>query len=1843
MACRLAHKLYLKTNCANKPRRGNLTIQSTKQMKKFLLSLLAVLTSTIAFADTWTLATEVNVGDVVVLAYTDGTVKKELKGIAMFGSNSVGESVDYTETVAAVQPLSVVEGSAKGSVAFKMANGSYLSWASGNTLTTSNEVSDASSWTISYANAKWTIQNVGTPDRKLQYNSGSPRFCCYTSTQKLVDLWKKDSGAAAAVAEPVITPATSTVFGDQTVTITCATEGAKIYYLKTVEFEEGSQNQKAYEEYTSPLTIHYDNGSLFGKTTKATISAYAVVPATDAAAEQTSETVEVTLTWATVYTSIAEANAAATETRTDAGIQADNWLVTYVNGQYTYLTDGVAGLLLFGNGLGLEQGQKVSGLIKGQLYSYNGLPEVASPNVDELEVMSEGNEVAPIVVASAALAADKAKWVNMFVRIEKAESIESYSVEEGARAANYDFDDDDVFTARNAFRIGFETEAGEMYNLEGFYAIYNDGGQLYPTAIEKFEANLDFEVSEPVEVGICTYAKDMAKNGTTNFGAQPIVGWTVLNASDNQAPPAGSDSRGALDQKAAGVFAYGSTAWLGGKGYNPPAAAPEGSTGKNCLGLCSVWGGENAVISYTQDIELEGGHYIVTIPVFNAAGTNALTENNIGIISPTGMKYMAETKQYPVGEWTTETITLDVADDDTYTISLGIVNGGGSGTAPHLFIDGVYIESVSEEDISRKYLEDVIAQAEKLLEEPYGQLFTKVESAHYDLDYSVEDAKGVLDSEAPTAYDLDEAARYLLIAMETYEGSDIVYPEDGQKYTIQQKSSKLYMTVNGGTKLSEEPMAFAFSEDADGGWTIRGDEEYVACKGANVWNMDQETEIGYRWHFEVLADGYYTISKEINHNHHIGSNEPGPGEKCFCDKGVNDNSMWIIEEYKGIPATVFTVSTARGAWMFDADNNRMHYNAAGLPEKLTDDYKFSLIEKDGHKFLYSLGAQKFVQPQKSLVEGISTPVVVTEGDGYSMMKAEKANLTINIGGQWTWDTWSSVDDGNKLSIQEVDEFDATDAIAMLDNTPIDQHKVYTITTRRGQWAANADGKSLGTILSNPEATDADKQFAFYYDGADIYIYSVGAKKFIKSDGSLFAGKTDPVDYRYLSDEYPYCFYFTGSNIYFNMQGNGKTYAMNTWNSPDDGNKQKFGIVDVDVYDEMKAVFEAQPIDVVYEVYWNDKMVASATVKHVPGDEIAIPAELDRGLCTLEPDITEIEADTKVVKLTATWNDLFKFSESFEDAVWYNMDIRSGWQVYKCESEPYYMKNDPTEEELASPEFQWAFAGDPYNIVVYNKSLSGSWSLAPVDLEGDMHCVGMREGEYTWDLFGNADGFVLREAKTLNNFINQSGGGRVDCPLSFWTGGRNDDGSTFRVVECNEALELAVDVDYYKGQNGLNYEIDFTEALEFLGIESLDEATIAGVDVTTDVEVENYTIFDGWRNANGDYEQWGDNAAVCVKFIEEPEQFAIYDMGNDNVPEVGETFVARFHIKTQGKTVVYNINVNFVEPPLKYLADYTEKGSFDVTIFAPEKGVAFDGEDSEEFSEAEVSDLIGVEWGDIFGKGFTDEVGETFATEYTNEPAPGFWCLEDGTADVEENGAFAVSLIPAEDWTSFNFRAWTKEAIEENLTTTFYLVNEETKEYVAYNITLSAKPAVNLVGEFDGMIKQILSHPQTGKQGEATGEQTVTIAEGEEEGTYDVTYSGFVMPITGAILPEFTIHGVEAEIAEDGTTAKYVLPAWAPQSITIDRGTGTVTYKIQFEGTKDGNDMPILKLTLDNSVIDEVWFGPDEEAIDEAIADGISTIKIAGTSNKIFDLSGRQLDKVQKSGIYIVNGKKVSIK
>ena len=78
-------------------------------------------------------------------------------------------------------------------------NGKYIAWITGNS---SIEQDDEFTWTISVENGVATIKATSDNRRSLQYNSGSPRFCCYTSAQKAVALYIGDGGTA-----PVSTPA----------------------------------------------------------------------------------------------------------------------------------------------------------------------------------------------------------------------------------------------------------------------------------------------------------------------------------------------------------------------------------------------------------------------------------------------------------------------------------------------------------------------------------------------------------------------------------------------------------------------------------------------------------------------------------------------------------------------------------------------------------------------------------------------------------------------------------------------------------------------------------------------------------------------------------------------------------------------------------------------------------------------------------------------------------------------------------------------------------------------------------------------------------------------------------------------------------------------------------------------------------------------------------------------------------------------------------------------------------------------------------------------------------------------------------------------------------------------------------------------------------------------------------------------------------------------------------------------------------------------------------------------------------------------------------------------------
>lgn len=200
-------------------------------------------------------------------------------------------------------------------------------------------------------------------------------------------------------------------------------------------------------------------------------------------------------------------------------------------------------------------------------------------------------------------------------------------------------------------------------------------------------ANLDFAEGTPVDNGICTYGKDMATNSTTYYGLLAVDGWTAQ-------PQGTTDDQGYENSAlAGGLYAYGSSQWLGGTGYNVPATNPAGVAEGNALGIVAVW---SATAQYTQAVTLEAGSYEIHVPVYNAiGGTTAPTKSLIGFIADNGTEYLAPAKAYAVDAWTEEVVAFTLTEATTGKLSLGYAApGAGSGANQHLFFDKVEIFSV---------------------------------------------------------------------------------------------------------------------------------------------------------------------------------------------------------------------------------------------------------------------------------------------------------------------------------------------------------------------------------------------------------------------------------------------------------------------------------------------------------------------------------------------------------------------------------------------------------------------------------------------------------------------------------------------------------------------------------------------------------------------------------------------------------------------------------------------------------------------------------------------------------------------------------------------------------------------------------------------------------------------------------------------------------------------------------------------------------------------------------------------------------------------------------------------
>ena len=394
--------------------------------------------------------------------------------------------------------------------------------------------------------------------------------------------------------------------------------------------------------------------------------------------------------------------------------------------------------------------------------------------------------------------------------------------------------------------------------------------------------NLDFSEGTPVDNGICTYAKDIESNGTTYSQMLEVTGWTL-----------GVENG---DARAGGLFAYGSNHWLGGTGYNVPATNPEGVAEGNALGVVAVWSG---TVQYVQNVTLEAGDYVISIPVYNAVGgTTAPTKSLIGFIADNGTEYLAPAKAYAVGAWTVETIKFTLTETTTGKLSLGYTApNSGSGANQHLFIDKVEILAVTEADLARIDLNAALVSAQAIVDAKVGVgagVFMYSEEAYNTYAAAVAAAKAVSENAEADKAALVDALAALNAATEAYV---VTAPAADAVYAVKFNGSENYLTIGESTITIDATVdTLSFEAVGNGKYYVHdnaGKYIYYSGTGNNIWSMSASADTKDEWTISVNAEGLYTF---VGKNGGIGVDGTEAGASCYGDKKGAAVALWTIEE-----------------------------------------------------------------------------------------------------------------------------------------------------------------------------------------------------------------------------------------------------------------------------------------------------------------------------------------------------------------------------------------------------------------------------------------------------------------------------------------------------------------------------------------------------------------------------------------------------------------------------------------------------------------------------------------------------------------------------------------------------------------------------------------------------------------------------------------------------------------------------------------------------------------------------------------------------------------------------------
>lgn len=377
------------------------------------------------------------------------------------GSNNRTSTRFYTNSILALTPTA---GYGITSVEFTATTESYAS------------ALKSSTWNNATATVNSTTVTVTPTDGTAEFSATISGTCGFSA----VKVYYEEVNPAA-VATPTFSLAGGEYIDAQTVEITCATEGASIFY--TID---GTDPTAESTRYTEAITI----------------SATTTLKAIAVKGEDVSNIATATYTFP--YQTIAEFKAA----NTTGYLNMSGAQVVYIDSdkKNIYVRDNSGAVDIFnrdGFTTEIKTGDFLGGVLHGTYSPYKNLPEIT--NADLSNVTITGNEVVVAKVIEGTTEAIQANLCDL-VKIQNTqikESNNSYYVGENEDIKLYD-----------NFNVGLTFETEMDVDVQGIASIYNSTYELFPRYAEDI---VYLENSVPVSIsaaGMATFCSDKALDFT---------------------------------------------------------------------------------------------------------------------------------------------------------------------------------------------------------------------------------------------------------------------------------------------------------------------------------------------------------------------------------------------------------------------------------------------------------------------------------------------------------------------------------------------------------------------------------------------------------------------------------------------------------------------------------------------------------------------------------------------------------------------------------------------------------------------------------------------------------------------------------------------------------------------------------------------------------------------------------------------------------------------------------------------------------------------------------------------------------------------------------------------------------------------------------------------------------------------------------------------------------------------------------------------------------------------------------------------------------------------------------